>query len=155
MGTGAHVMTSSLPASLALMLLMTACHGPPIMSRIQPRVQPRAAPFAADPRTPSAQRAPLRTDQVRRRRPDVLTAPFLSKEGKPGSIVTNKMIADIERAVRLRQEARRPPADPCSQASERARRLKYRAGVGQEERGSIEIPCPPELLKQLWNKLAK
>ncbi len=107
--------------------ICAACHGPPIMSRITPRyVQPRTPTVTA----PRMDRTP---------RADPLRAPFLEKEGRPQSMVTDAMIDQIERAVRLRQEAKRRRArTPCT-PMEQARRMGDAPAVGQEERGSIGI----------------
>lgn len=115
------------------------------MSRITPRY---ARPRYTQP-------SPTPTPRARPRRADALRAPFLSREGRPESVITDKMIDDVERAVLLRQRARRAAADPRDQAIERARCLKYGPKVGQEERGAIEIPCPPVLIKKLWDALRK
>jgi len=122
----------------ALAALLCACHGPPIMSRIQPRLPTRAEASAGAPRPPDVLRTPS----------------WLDREGRPESLVTDAMLDHIERAVRLRLEARRRTEDPCTGAAERARSTGEDARVGLEERGSFPLPVMP-LLRLLRQELAK
>ena len=125
-------------AGAILAALFCACHGPPIMTRIQPRLGQSPAP------TPGSLRG---TDVLR-------TPPDLDREGRPESVVTEKMIDHIERAIRLRQEARRPPDDPCSRAVGRARQIGEEPRVGREERGSLPLPVM-RLLELLQHEVGR
>ncbi len=115
------------------MALLGACHGPPLMSRVQPRAE------AHGPTTPVM---PPRTSSP-------LGATFLDQEGERTGPDTERMVRRVDEALQRRRDAANSAGPRCRDMGDVVKAWRP-PKVGREEAGGINLD-----LGRLWNLLKK